>query len=109
GTPPSELAHHWYEARRLPEAFSAAIEAGFAAERASALAEAVVHLGMALDLWDTVPDAAERSPMPWVDLSMRAADAALLSGDFDRGLALVRQAIAGVDPEQEPVKAGLLH
>ncbi len=105
----AELAYHRYAARDHLRAIPALVEAGLAAERVSALAEAAGHFERALELWDGVPDAAERSPLPWVDMVRRAADNASLTGRFERSIALIREAIASVDPVADPVLAGVLH
>jgi DNA-binding NarL/FixJ family response regulator/tetratricopeptide (TPR) repeat protein len=103
------LAHHWLEARRLPEALVASVAAGVEAERVGAPADALVQYEQALELWPSVPDADERSPLGLVDVVNRAATAADLSGRFDRALALGEQAISLVDPVTDPVRAALAH
>ena len=103
------LAHHWYRARNLPLALAASVEAGLAAERVPAPAEAVRHYERALELWEAVPDAAERSSLRHVELLAHAADQEDLTGAFDRAVAHVRLALEQVDPDLDPVRAGLLH
>ena len=105
----AELAHHWLRARRLPEALTASVTAGVAAEAIGAPADALVHFERALEVWDAVDDAADRSPLTKVDLVDRTATVAMISGRFEQGIALSRAAIAAVDVEADPVRAGLLH
>ena len=105
----AELAHHWLRARRFPEALVASVAAGTAAEAVGAPGDALVHYERAIEVWDAVPDAAGRSPLPKVDLLERTAIVAMIAGRFGRGIALARAAIAAVDERADPVRAGLLH
>jgi DNA-binding CsgD family transcriptional regulator len=104
----AELADHWQRAGNLERALPAAIEAAAQAEGAYASAEALRQYQCALDLWDRVPDAAERAPLDRVTLQERAAEAASLILDQPRAVELVRAALAGVDRQRDPVRAGLL-
>ncbi len=104
-----ELAHHWYAARDHTRALPALVAAGLAAEGVSAPAEALMHYERALELWSAVPDAANASPLAWVEIVRRAADAASVLGRLERAVALGREALVAVDPKTEPVLAGLLH
>jgi DNA-binding CsgD family transcriptional regulator/tetratricopeptide (TPR) repeat protein len=103
----AELAYHWWEARRLPEALSAAVAAGVAAERAYAFAEAQRHLEHALEIWDDVEDAEERAGQDRAALLGRAAENANLSDYSPRSVALAREAVELIDAEAEPVRAAL--
>jgi predicted ATPase/DNA-binding CsgD family transcriptional regulator len=112
GTPAetaAEIALHWYAAHDLPRAMPAAIEAGMAAERAAAFAEAVGHFDRALDLWDQVPERPSSLTIDQVALLERAAEAAMLAGDATRAVALTREALGRVDAQAESVRAGLLY
>ena len=101
----AELAWHWYAAHDLERALPAAVEAGLAAERAYAFAEAQRQFERALELWDRAAP-----PEGWgrVDLLARAAEAAANAGATDRAVALVRGALAEVDARQDPLLAGQL-
>ena len=103
----AELAWHWYAAHDLERALPAAIEAGLAAEGTYAFAEAQAHFERALELWERVPAGTERG-MDKVELLWRAAEAAANTAASERAIALVRAALAEVDPRREPVRAGLL-
>jgi DNA-binding CsgD family transcriptional regulator len=101
----AEVAHHWWRAGDRPRALRAALDAGFEAERASAPAEAGVHLLRALELWDAgPPPAADRA-----DVLARAAEAVAVSGSPARAVELVTAALELVDEREDPVRAGLLH
>jgi DNA-binding CsgD family transcriptional regulator/tetratricopeptide (TPR) repeat protein len=103
-----QLAYHWYAAHDLGQALLASVQAGQAAEAASALAEAVEHYERALALWDQAPEAATRSPLDRGTLLHRAAEAANLAGYDDRAIALGRLALDRVDAAAEPLRAGAL-
>ena len=100
----AELAFHWEGAGRSAEALEAAIEAGAAAARVAAWADADRQYERALRL-------AERAPLPdgidRVELLRRAAEAAELSGDLVRAQALVDRALAEAESDGERV--ALLH
>jgi DNA-binding CsgD family transcriptional regulator/tetratricopeptide (TPR) repeat protein len=103
-----QLAYHWYAAHDLGQALVASVQAGQAAESASALAEALGHYERALELWDQVPEAAARSPLDRGQVLHRAAEAANLAGYDDRAVILGRLALDRVDPAVEPLRAGAL-
>jgi DNA-binding CsgD family transcriptional regulator/tetratricopeptide (TPR) repeat protein len=103
-----QLAHHWYAAHDQGRALLASVRAGQAAEDGFALAEAVRHYELALELWERAPDAAAKSPLDRTTLLERAAQAADLAGDTGRAVALTEQALAEADPASEPLRAGAL-
>jgi predicted ATPase len=103
-----QLAYHWYAAHDLRQALVASVQAGQAAESASALAEALGHYERALELWDQVPEAAARSPLDRGTVLHRAAEAANLAGYDERAIALGRLALDRVDAAAEPRRAGAL-
>jgi predicted ATPase len=92
----AELAWHWYAAHDLERALPAAVEAGRAAERAYAFAEAQRQYERALELWDRVPDAADVVLMSHLRLLEAAIAAAYRAGDFGRAVKLIRLALAEV-------------
>jgi DNA-binding CsgD family transcriptional regulator/tetratricopeptide (TPR) repeat protein len=103
-----DLARHWFAAHDLPRALAAAVDAGSAAERRSGFAEAQTHYERALELWERVGDAEARTGLDRLELHRCAAEAANLAGDCGRAAALVRGAIAQLDAEADPVRAGVL-
>jgi ATP/maltotriose-dependent transcriptional regulator MalT len=103
----AELAWHYFAAHDLERALPAAIEAGLAAEGTYAYAEAQAHFERALELWERVPAGATPG-MDRVQLLWRTAEAAANTAATDRAIALLRTALAEVDPERDPVRAGLL-
>jgi DNA-binding CsgD family transcriptional regulator len=105
----AELAWHWYAAHDLERALPAAIEAGKAAERAYAFAEAQRQFERALELWERAsappPDEAG---LDKAELLARAGEAAANTGASERAVALVRSALAEVDPGRDPLRASQL-
>jgi DNA-binding CsgD family transcriptional regulator/tetratricopeptide (TPR) repeat protein len=100
----AELAFHWEGAGRPAEALQAAIEAGAAAARVAAWADADRQYERALRLADAaqLPDGIDP-----VELLRRAAEAAELSGDLPRAQSLVDRALAEAEDRSERV--ALLH
>jgi class 3 adenylate cyclase/predicted ATPase len=102
----AEVAHHWYAARELGEALIASIRAGEDADAVHGHAEALLHYSRALELWnDTAP---AKSSIDRLELNRRAADAANLSGDYERAIALARNALDLVCEGEDPVTAGII-
>ncbi|HEX5880241.1 MAG TPA: helix-turn-helix transcriptional regulator, partial [Actinomycetota bacterium] len=81
-----QLAYHAYAAHDTGAALLASVRAGMAAEAAFALAEAGEHYGRALELWPQAAEAAGANPLDRSALLLRAADAALLTGETDRAV-----------------------
>jgi DNA-binding CsgD family transcriptional regulator/tetratricopeptide (TPR) repeat protein len=100
----AELAFHWEGAGRSSEALGAAIEAGAAAARVAAWADADRQYERALRLADAtqLPEVIDR-----VELLRRAAEAAELSGDLPRSQPLIDGALAVAEEKGERV--ALLH
>jgi DNA-binding CsgD family transcriptional regulator len=103
----AELAHHWYAAGELSEALVASINAGRHAERVHALSEALLLYERALAAWDRAGDGAP--PMSRLEVTIRAADAARLTGQYERAVELARDAVAAVDEKTDPAAAALAH
>jgi DNA-binding CsgD family transcriptional regulator len=106
----AELAWHWYAAHDLERALPAAVEAGLAADRAYAFAEAQRQFERALELWERAGEdtAPPRVGMDKAELLARAGEAAANSGAAERAVALVRCALAEVDPARDPLRAAEL-
>jgi DNA-binding CsgD family transcriptional regulator/tetratricopeptide (TPR) repeat protein len=93
----AERAHHWSTAGDSAMALRASVEAGMAAERVDAFAESQRQYERALQLWSSVGDAANVSPLDRLELQRRAADSAHLEGDAARAVAIMRSALAEVN------------
>jgi DNA-binding CsgD family transcriptional regulator/tetratricopeptide (TPR) repeat protein len=105
----AELAYHCLASHDLPGALAALVRAAAHAAAVSAPAESYRHFTQALELWDRVPDAAAVAGIERVDLLLRAAEAADQSGEFRRAVGLTREAVAAIDPSDDPLRAALAH
>jgi DNA-binding CsgD family transcriptional regulator/tetratricopeptide (TPR) repeat protein len=105
----SELVCHWTSAHDQRRALPATLEAARSAEQMYAYPEALQHTEAALTLWGQVPDAPALTGMSHVRLLRHAGDIAQMCGRFDRAVAYIRAAIAEVDPDTDPIEAGLAH
>jgi DNA-binding CsgD family transcriptional regulator len=104
-----ELAYHWFEAGRKPEALSAAVQAGAANARIRAFREAEIQYKRALQLWPEVPDAAEVAGVSRDVILVAVADAARWAGHAGQAVEFALGAIAQIDPEREPRRAAELY
>jgi DNA-binding CsgD family transcriptional regulator/tetratricopeptide (TPR) repeat protein len=103
-----EQAYHWYAAHDTGGALVSAWQAAVDSAKSLAYAEQLAMLSRVLELWDQVPDAAERIGTGHVAVLEAGARAADLAGEFDRGITLAHAALKEVDAEAEPVRAALL-
>jgi DNA-binding CsgD family transcriptional regulator/tetratricopeptide (TPR) repeat protein len=103
-----ELAVHWDAAGELTRALPARIQAGLAAQRAHAFAEAASHYGRALELWDRIPNPGRVAGLDRVDLLDRTAEAVAFTGAVERAVRLVEAALGQLDLAIEPVRAAVL-
>ena len=93
-----EQAHHWYHAHDTAWALVSAWRAAAAAGRALAHAEQLTLLARVLELWDKVPDAAERIGASHLLVLERAAAAAQGADEPERGIAFASAALKEVEP-----------
>lgn len=106
---PGQLAAHQAEAGRIDQALSAWVKAGDAAEAQFAFAESRDAYQAALDLWELVEDPDSNAGLGHVDLLRKLAEAAFLAGSARFACATIRRAIAEIDPDEDPVTAGLAY
>jgi DNA-binding CsgD family transcriptional regulator/tetratricopeptide (TPR) repeat protein len=104
----AQAAHHWMEAGDQRAALAAAVRAAGAAERVDAYAEAHALLERALGLWNHVDDPEALVGTTRVELLLRAADAADVSGEGTRFEALLHGALDRIDPAAEPRRVASL-
>jgi DNA-binding CsgD family transcriptional regulator len=103
-----EQAHHWYSAHDMPRALAGAWQAADAAGESLAHAEKLAMLARILELWPTVPDAAQRIGASHADVLEAAADAAVNAGEDQRGIAFATAALNEIDLAEEPGRAVLM-
>jgi DNA-binding CsgD family transcriptional regulator/tetratricopeptide (TPR) repeat protein len=99
------VAHHFAAAGDQPAALEWSVRAATAAERVYAHGEARALLERALEIWDRVPDAAERAGADRVTLLTRASAAHRAMGHPSRQLALSQAALAELGPDPDPCRA----
>ena len=103
-----EMAHHWHSAHDSAWALIAAWQAAAQAGRAVAAAERLSLLARVLELWDQVPDAAERIDADHCQVLEEATAAAHDAGEYERGIALATSALRELDPAAEPERVARL-
>jgi ATP/maltotriose-dependent transcriptional regulator MalT len=103
-----EMAHHWHAAHDSAWALIGAWRAAAQAGRAVAAAERLGLLARVLELWDQVPDAAERIGADHAQVLEQAVEAAHDAAEFERGIALATSALRELDPSSEPVRVAKL-
>ncbi|TDC55472.1 helix-turn-helix transcriptional regulator [Actinomadura sp. KC345] len=114
-----ELSYHWKAAHDSTWALVASWRAAADARKAVAYAECLAMLSRVLELWDQVPDAAERIGADQVTVLEKAAAAADEAGEFDRGIKLVTAALREVgyedrsgdragDGERDPARVAMM-
>ncbi|GAA2132072.1 LuxR family transcriptional regulator [Actinomadura napierensis] len=96
-----ELSHHWKAANDATWALVASWRAAADARKALAYAECLTMLSRVLNLWDRVPDAADRIGADHVKVMEDAANAADLAGEYDRGIKFVTAALKEVEAAGE--------
>jgi DNA-binding CsgD family transcriptional regulator len=103
-----EEAHHWYYAHDTTWALISAWQAAAVAEHALAHAEQLTLLARVLELWDKVPDAADRIGVSHLAVLERATAAADEAEENERGMAFATAALKEIDPVTEPGRTALL-
>jgi DNA-binding CsgD family transcriptional regulator/tetratricopeptide (TPR) repeat protein len=106
---PAEIARHWDAARRPDRALPPTVRAAEAAERVYAFGDAHRLWARADALAAASPEAAASLAIPRDELLGRAADAAVLAGEYRAAVALGESAIRAVDADRDPARAGHLH
>ncbi|WP_436756605.1 helix-turn-helix transcriptional regulator [Streptosporangium sp. V21-05] len=103
-----ELAHHWHAAHNPLWALISAWHAAAAARKTAAYDEQLRMLTRVLELWEAVPDAAERIEADHVDVLRQAVTVAHLAGEFERGISLAKAALREIDTATDPIRAARL-
>ncbi|MFC4113820.1 helix-turn-helix transcriptional regulator [Nonomuraea zeae] len=100
-----ELAHHWHSAHDSTWAMVSAWRAAAAARTSTAYDEQLRMLSRVLELWDQVPDAAERIGADRHTLLRQTATVAHLAGEYERSIALASAALDELDPDADPIRS----
>ncbi|WP_158542865.1 ATP-binding protein [Phytoactinopolyspora halophila] len=95
-----DLAHHWHQAGEPTRALAAAWHAAAHTAQSLAHTEQLGMLERVLQLWDHVDDPSTRIGLDHPAVLERAAEAARLAGEAERGVHLATEALAelGDDP-----------
>ena len=101
----AELAYHLLAAGRRAEALGASIDAGLEDVRRAAYPEALTHFERALGLWDAVADDGSLRGLDRLDVRREAAEAARLTGEYDRAIEHCRTALEQIDLARDPQRA----
>jgi DNA-binding CsgD family transcriptional regulator len=102
------LAHHWYSAHDVTGALVSAWQAAADTRQLLAHSEQLSMLSRVLELWDSVPDAADRIGAGHIAVLEAAVRVAHMAGAPDRGIALASSALAELDAAAEPDRAAWL-
>jgi DNA-binding CsgD family transcriptional regulator len=112
---PAELAYHWVAANDRERAVPALIDAGLAAERVYAFADARRRFEQALTFWPAEEEVPLTVGLDRVALLQHAAESAVLAGDYSDAVAFGRKAIMTAELEDvvsghsDPIRLGALH
>jgi hypothetical protein len=104
----AEQVWHWFAAHDAPRALVGAWQVAGQADRALAYAEQLAMLSRVLELWEQVPDAADRIGADHVAVLESAVRTAELAGEDNRGIMLAQAALREIDRAAEPVRAALM-
>jgi DNA-binding CsgD family transcriptional regulator/tetratricopeptide (TPR) repeat protein len=100
GGAPGEIAHHALIGQDVPTALKYSIDAADAAIEALALAEALSHLELALDLWTGVDEPESLIGRDQASLLVAAAHCAGGLGQWSRAVELGRMALSHLDKSE---------
>jgi DNA-binding CsgD family transcriptional regulator len=112
---PAELAYHWVAANNRERAVPALVDAGLAAERVYAFADARRQFEQALTFWPPEEDAPLTVGLDRVAVLQHAAESAVLAGAYADAVAFGRKAIMTAELDQvvarrpDPIRLGALH
>ena len=91
----------------MPEALAAYVRAGLEAEQVFAFVEAAQHFERALEIWDLVDDAADRSELQLREVVAHAAHNMDIAGEHHRAVTLGRMALELADEAGDVVASAL--
>jgi DNA-binding NarL/FixJ family response regulator len=103
-----QLAHHWYAAHDLGNALASAWQAAAEANRVFAYAEQLAMLAKVSELWDKVPDAAQRIGTSHDRVLEKAGRVAHLLHEDEQSRAFTSAALREIDPKSEPGRTASL-
>ncbi|HET9168743.1 MAG TPA: AAA family ATPase [Actinospica sp.] len=104
-----ELAHHWFQAGRKPQALVAELRAGAMTARLHAFPEAEAHYRRAVELWNKVQEPQRVAGTTRERVLIEAADTARWAGHVADAVEFIRTAINELDDAAGPRRRGRLH
>jgi len=104
----ADLAYHWDAAGDDARALPAMVEAARVAESSYAYLDAHRRYRRAIELSDRLAASGATLPVDPIEVLVRAAETAVLIGEYDSAVDLGRRAIAGVDARLDPERAARL-
>ncbi len=105
-----ELAEHWWAAADWPEALRASVTAADSAASVIAMPEAYAYYERALTAGERVPlDSEAWQGIDRIDLDMKAADAAYMCGETERGVDLARRALDAIALDSDPQRGAICY
>jgi ATP/maltotriose-dependent transcriptional regulator MalT len=99
-----EQAHHWHAAHDTRRALASAWRAADAAGQSLAHAEKLAMLARILELWPTVPDAAQVIGASHVSVLEASVGAAADAGENELGIGFATAALKEIDPAADPAR-----
>jgi DNA-binding NarL/FixJ family response regulator len=108
GPTAADLAYHWDAAGDDARALPVMVEAARVAEAGYAYPDAYRRYRRAIELCDRLAAPGVAPPVDPIDVLVRAAETAVLVGEYDAAVELGQRAIAGVDPGADPARAAAL-
>jgi DNA-binding CsgD family transcriptional regulator/tetratricopeptide (TPR) repeat protein len=103
-----DLARHWEQAGQSERALPYAVQAGAAAERVYAFAEALPLWERAAAWVEDLPGEPEIAGRDHADLLIHAGDCALLIGEPKRAVNLLQRALVHLYPSEDPERVRVL-
>src|SRR5215471_13762321 len=103
-----QLAHHWYAAHDLGNALASAWQAAAEANRVFAYSEQLAMLAKVSELWDKVPDAAQRIGTSHDRVLEKAGRVAHLLHEDEPSRAFTSAALREIDPKADPGRTASL-
>ena len=102
----ADLAYHWDAAGDDARALPAMVEAARVAESGYAYLDAHRRYLRSIELCDRLAASGAALPVDPIEVLVRAAETAVLIGEYDSAVELGRRAIAGVDARVDPGTSG---
>ena len=105
----AELAYHWDAAGDDAHALPVMVEAARVAEAGYAYLDAYRRYLRSIQLWESLSAANVPSPVDPIEILVRAAETAVLAGQYRAAVELGTRAVSSVDVVGDPERAAGLH